>query len=320
MPFATQFVAAKIEATPGTFSVPVFTADTILVRNMKIAPFRTTKLIRNIDQPFAGARPSIQAGQHRGYSYEIELVGSGAANTPVTWQHLLRGALMAVGVPTGTQVGYPLSSVGDGGSLSQLLLKDTLLFESLGCRHNLVFNFPEKAYPFIAFDGIGLFRTQGTVYTTGASTGLVLPTAAPAPVEVNLENTVIALDGFTLGVRNFSLDLGMSPELYSTTNQRTVIFSSSDEKDRRGAKFTITFELPDTGVKSFSAPMAAGTQVAFSLTHGLAAGNIVQIASSSAIIETFELSEESNRVFATMTGVLVPTGAAGNNEFTFVTR
>ena len=42
-------------------------------------------------------------------------------------------------------------------------------------------------------------------------------------------------------------------------------------------------------------------------------------ASSSAIAETISYSSEDNRIFATITGVLVPTGA-GNNEFTFVTK
>ena len=320
MPFATQFVAATTETTPGTWISPSFAADTIITRNMTVEPIRAQTLRRNIDQPFAGARPSIPSAIHRAYSYEVELIGSGTANTAVTWQALLRAALFGAGVPTGVQVGYPLISTGDGGSISQLLLEDTLLHEALGCRHNLVFNFPEKGYPFIKVDGLGQFRTAGQVYAAGSSAGLVLPTAAPAPVEVNLENTVISLDGFTLGVRNFSLDLGLGPELYSTTNQRVIIFGSSDEKDRRGAKFSVTFELPDSASKNYSSVIVAGTQIAFSLTHGLVAGNIIQLASASAIVEGLTYSRESNRVFATMTGVMVPTGAAGNNEFTFVTK
>ena len=318
MPLATSFLAAKVETTPGTWAAPTLAADALTIRNLTIDPFNTATLRRNIDKGFAGANPSIPSNVHRGYSFEMELSGSGTANTPVLWQTMLRGSMFGAGVPGGSSVSYPLTSTGDGSALSLFLLKDTILHEVRGARGNAVFTFNEKGLPIVAFSGLGLFRTAGEVYKAGASTGLSLG-AYPAPVEVNLENTVITLDTFTLGVREFSLDLGMKTQLYSTTGSRQVIFGKDDEGDRRAAKFRMSFELPDSASKNYSASLAAGSIIPFTLVHGTAAGNIIELSSARAIAETITYSEDANRLFATVTGVCTPNGA-GNNDFVLVTK
>lgn len=315
----TSFLAVKAESPAGTWATPTFATNAQTIRNLRIDPFNVSTQRRNIEQPYAGSRPSLPSGVHSGFGFELELSGSGTVNTAVAYAPVFNMMLFGAAVPAGAQVGYPLSSAGDGGSNSMLLLKDTTGHEARGARANAVFNFTEKQTPFIAVDGLALIRTDGEIYKTIASTGISL-TTAPAPVEVNLANTVITLDGFTLGVREFTLDLGMTPSLYTTTGQRAIIFGKDEAKDRRGAKFTMKFELPDPTAKNYSASITAGSQIAFSLTHGLTAGNIIQIASSSAIVETITYVAEDNRIFATITGVLVPTGATGNNEFTFVTK
>lgn len=319
MPLATSFLAFKAETTVGTWATPTFAANALTVRNLRIDPFNVSTLRRNVELPYAGSRPSVPSGIHRGLGFEIELSGSGTANTAVAWAAILNSAMFGTPVPTGIQVGYPLVSTGDGGAASVIALKDTLAHEMTYCRGNLVFNFTEKQTPFLAFDGLGIFRTDNQIYTAGSSSGISLATY-PAPVEVNLANTAISIDTFTLGVREFKLDLGLSPKLYTTTGMRGIIFDKDDSKDRRGAKVTAKFELPDSASKNYSASIVAGSQVAFSLAHGITAGNIIQLASSSLIIETISYSEEDNRVFANISGVLVPTGSIGNNEFTFATR
>jgi hypothetical protein len=318
MPLATSFLAAAVETTPGVWATPTLAANALTVRNLTIDPFNTATLRRNIDKGFAGANPSIPSNVHRGYSFEMELSGSGTANTPALWQTMLRGSMFGAGVPGGTSVSYPLISAGDGGALSMLLLKDTIMHEVRGARGNAVFTLNEKGLPILAFTGLGLFRTAGQVYTAGSSAGLSLATY-PAPVEVNLENTVITLNGFTLGVREFSVDLGMKTQLYSTTGSRQVIFGKDDEGDRRAVKFRMSFELPDTTSINYSASLAAGSIIPFTLVHGTTAGNIIELSSTRAIAETITYSEDANRLFATITGVCTPNGA-GNNDIVLVTR
>lgn len=318
MPLATSFLAAVVETTPGTWAAPTLAANALTVRNLTIDPFNTSTLRRRLDKGFAGGNPSIPSNVHRGYSFEMELSGSGAANTAVLWQTMLRASMFNAGVPGGSSVSYGLTSTGDGAALSMFLLKDTILHEVRGARGNAVFTFNEKAAPFIAFTGLGLYRTAGQVYAAGSSSGLSLGTY-PAPLEVNLENTVITLNGFTLGVREFSLDMGMKTQLYSTTGSRQVIFGSDDEGDRRAVKFRMSFELPDTGSINYSASLAAGSIIPFTLVHGTTAGNIIELSSTRAIAETITYSEDANRLFATITGVCTPNGA-GNNDIVLVTR
>ena len=318
MGLATSFLANKVETPAGTWAAPTFAANAQTIRNLDIQPFNANVLKRNIDRGFAGARPSVPTAQHRGYSFEMELAGSGTANTAAVWQTMLRGSLFGAGVPAGAQVGYPLSSAGDGDALSMLLLKDTIMHEVRGARGNVVFSFTEKQTPFMAFSGLGLFRTAGEVYKAGASTGLSLA-SYPAPVEVNLENTVISLDTFTLGVREFSVDMGMKTQLYSTTGSRQIIFGKDDDGDRRSVKFRATFELPDSASKNYSASLTAGSAVPFSVAHGLTAGNIINLTSAVAVMETLTYSEDANRLFATITGVCPPS-SAGNDEIVLVTK
>jgi hypothetical protein len=318
MPLATSFLAAKIETPPGVWSAPTLALNALTVRNLTIDPFNTAPLRRNTDRGFAGANASIPSAVHRGFSFEMEMAGSGTANTAALWQTMLRGSMFGAGVPTGVQVGYPLTSAGDGDALSMLLLKDTILHEMRGARGNVVFNFAEKAAPFMAFTGLGLFRTAGEVYKTGSAAGLSLA-AYPAPVEVNLENTVITLDGFTLPARSLVVDLGMKTQLYSTTGSRQIVFGKDDEGDRRAVKFTATFELPDAATKNYSASLAAGSPVPFTLVHGLNAGNIIQLSAAQAVMETISYSEDVNRLFATITGVCPPS-AAGNDDIVLVSR
>lgn len=318
MPLATSFFAAKIETPPGTWATPTLAVNALTVRNLTISPFNTTPLRQNIDTGFAGARPSVPSATHRGYSFEMEMAGSGVAATAALWQTMLRGSMFGAGVTAGAQVGYPLTSAGDGDALSMLLLKDTILHETRGARGNVVFNFNEKALPFMAFNGLGLFRTPGEVYKAGSSAGLSLATY-PAPVEANLENSVITLDTFTLGARSLVVDMGMKTQLYSTTGSRQVVFGKDEEGDRRAVKFTATFELPDSAAKNYSASLSAGSAVPFTLTHGLTAGNIIQLSAGRAIMETLTYSEDANRLFATITGVCPPS-SAGNDDIVLVSK
>lgn len=318
MPLATSFLAAKVETPAGTWAAPTLALNALTVRNLTIDPFNTATLRRNIDRGFAGANPSTPSAVHRGYSFEMEMAGSGVANTAALWATMLRGSMFGAGAPAGAQVGYPLTSTGDGDALSMLLLKDTILHEMRGARGNAVFTFNEKALPFVAFTGLGLFRTAGEVYKAGSASGLSLATY-PAPIECNLENTVVTLDAFTLGVREFSVDMGMKTQLYSTTGSRQIIFGKDDEGDRRAVKFRMSFELPDAGAKNYSASIAAGSVLPFTLVHGATAGNILEVSSSRGIVETIGYSEDANRLFANVTGVCVPS-ATGNDEIVLVSK
>ncbi|MBU6167189.1 MAG: hypothetical protein KGQ52_13830 [Alphaproteobacteria bacterium] len=319
MPASTRLLATAVETTPGTWASPSWATGAFPVMNLRISPFQSTPLRREVDLPYAGSRPSAPSQIHRGIAFDWELAGSGTANTPVAWQSFLRAAMFGAGVPGGSAVTYPLTSAGDGAALSVIAAMGPFAHESRMARGTITFSFIEKQLPRASFDGLALLRTAGVIQAPVDLTGLALP-SPPAPVEVNVENTLIRLDAFTLGVREAVITLNMKTQLYSTTGERSIVFGKDQDGDRRNARFRVVFELPDLGSKNYASSITAGTLLAFTIVHGTAAGNIIEIGTPSAQIESFTIEDVDNRTMATMEGVLVPTGAAGNNELSLVTK
>lgn len=323
MPLSTKLLAARVETTPGTWNAPSWATDAFPVQNLRISPFNATTLRREIDLPFAGSRPSAPSQVHRAIAFDWELSGSGTPNTPVAWANFLRGALFAAAAPAGAQVAYPLTSAGDGAALSAIACMGPFAHETRQMRGTVSFSFTEKQLPRASFEGLGLFRNAGEIQVAPTLTGLALP-SYPAPIEVNVENTLIRLDSFTLGVREAVITLNNKTQLFSTTGERSIVFGKDADGDRRNARFRVVFELPDLAAKNYSSAIQAGTFLPFTIVHGATAGNIIEIGTPagtpSAQIESFTIEDVDNRTMATMEGVLVPTGGTGNNELSLVTR
>lgn len=315
MPLDINVLAAVPETVSGTRQVPSLVTNALIGFNYNPVPIQSGEVRRAIDLPFPGRRPALKTGVIARHPFSVELSGAGTAAGVPFWAPLLRGCMFGVSVPNASiNCAHPLNSVGDGGSLSFDSWKDNIAMKAFGMRGNAVFDFTEKALPRIDFDYLGLI--QGTPVTAAAPGAVTLPTY-PAPVEVNLANTAVILDGFTLGCRSFSLDLGMKTALYSTTGSRGIIFDKAEDGDRRSAGGTLVAELPDPATKNYFADVLAGTPRAFSLAHGTVAGNIITIASSVFVPLDITFSVDANRILMTMPFALVPTAA--NNDFTLVT-
>jgi hypothetical protein len=316
MPLDTTVLGVKVETTPGTYVAPNLATDALVTFNYNIVPIQSEEVRRAVDLGFPGRRPSTKTGVHARHSFSVELAGAGAANTQTFWARILRGCMFGAAVPGGSSVSIPLISTGDGGSLSLSGWKENERFRARMGRGNAVFTFTEKQLPRIDFDLLGLI--EGAAPSDASAPGTVTLPSYPNPVEVNLSNTVIQVDSYTLGMREFSLDLGMRTELYSTTGSRAIIFGKDETGDRRSPSFRLLAELPGAAAKDFFAPTLAGTPLSFSLVHGTVAGNIIEITSSRLVFEDIQLQVESNRIFMNATGGFISSSA--NNDFALVTK
>lgn len=310
-------VAVVPETVAGVRQAPSLATDALIVFDYSITPVEGQTGERSIDLPYPGARPDIDTGVHAIHEFSVELTGAGTAIGVPHWARLLRGAMFGAAVPTVSDCGMPLISTGDGGALSLDGWKDKAKHEAFGMRGNAVFTFTEKALPSIRMRLLGLLPNDMTPMVSAVPGAVTLP-VYPGPVEVNLNNTVIMLDGVTLGVRSLTLDLGMQAEFYSTTGSRSIIFGKSSSADRRGIGGTLVAELPDPAIKNYFPASRARTVMPFTLTHGTAVGNIIEIASTRFIPGRITYSVESNRIFMNMPFRLVP--SAANNELTLVTK
>lgn len=316
MPLDLTVIAAVPEAVPGTRQAPSLTTNAMRTFNFNPVPIQSNQVRRAIDVPYPGRRPSLKTAIHSRVPFSVELAGAGTATGVPFWAPLLRGCLFGAPVVGASDVTLPLDSAGDGGALSIDWWKDNARQQVFGARGNAVLDFTEKQLPSMALDYLGLI-VAGVPVQANAPGAVTLPTDVQ-PVEVNLANTAIVLDGFTLGCRSFSLDLGMKTTLYSTTGSRSIIFDKAEDGDRRSAGGTLVAELPDPSVKNYFADVLAGTARSFSLTHGTVAGNIIEITSSRFVPEDITFSVESNRLFMNMPFSLVP--SAAGNEFTLKTK
>lgn len=309
MPLDTSVFLWRPEAPPGVFAAPAAATDAHLVFGYEVTPMESEEVRRAIERPFPGINPSTYTAIRSRHRFSVELAGSGAANIPAKWAQLLQGCLFGSAAPAGARVGYPLASVGDGGAGSIAGFKDNARHRGRMARGNAVFRFQERQLPSIGLEYQALIEGAAPM-DASAPVGVVLPTY-PVPVEVNLANTVITLGGTVLGVRSLEIDLGNKVEFFSTTGGRAIIFGKDDSGDRRAITGTAVFELPDPAVKNFFTDIIPRTPLAFSLVHGVAAGNIVRITSPGAVLGRATYSVEQNRIFMNCPIEFVPT-AAGN--------
>lgn len=317
MPYLnTPLLLAKVETVPGTAVVPIGTTDAFLVSNLNVTPIENDVVRRKVDRGFAGAVPGLPTKKRNKATFDVELAGSGAAITPAKWGTLLRACLFAATTANATEVTYPLGTVGDGDALSMYPFLDAIRHRSRGVRGSAVFKFTEGDIPTLSFDLLGLLVADTPVDAV-ASGAITLPTA-PVGVEVNYLNTILTLDGFVVGAKSVTIDIGTKPTIYSTTGGIAIVYDKSEDGDRRAISFSAQFEMPDIASKNYFTSLGAGSSIPMSLIHGTAAGNIIDMSSAGLVLETAPYAVETNRMHLNVTGKLVPTAAG--NELVLKTR
>ncbi|MFQ3664671.1 MAG: phage tail tube protein [Sphingomonadaceae bacterium] len=315
----TSILTAKLEASYGTWAAPTAAADAMVVFDHQLIPMESEEVRRQVEKGFRGGNSSAYTAIRQRQTFSTELAGSGTVDAPAFWAVLLRGCMFDAPVPApATHVVYPIrTAVDDGASISVGAFKGGVLSSPMrGARGNATLVFEEKQIPRIDWDFVGLLQ-ESNIIAAGSPGTIALPDP-PVGQEVSLTNTVIQLGGTTLGVRRLSIDLGNKLEYFSTTGQRQVLFGKDEGGDGRQVTAEAVFELPNPATKNFFADILPRTALAFSLVHGLTAGNIVEITSSRAILGRADFSVESGRLFMNCPIEFIPTSAG--NELTWRTR
>lgn len=296
----TSVVLAKVEPAYGIWAAPTGAADAMIVNNYVITPMESQQVRRAVERPFPGTIPSTYTAIRARHAFNVELAGTGTPGTSVGsnpfWFRLLQGCFFGAPFASGSGRGISPATAGDGSSLSILGTKGELVrARARGARGNAVFTFEEKGIPNLALDFIGLIE-GATPIDAGSAGAITLPGAAIGQ-EVSLLNTSVSLGGFVLGVRRLTIDIGNKPEFYSTTGSRAIVYGKDETGDRRATVGQAVFELPNPATRNFFADIIPRTPLAFSLTHGLTAGNIVKIDAPAVVLGEANFSVETNRLF-----------------------
>lgn len=291
---------AKAEVTYGTDPTPTGGANAILAANVSFDPSLGEEVPREIIQTYMGHQGVILTGDYAKISYEVEMAGAGAAGTAPKYGPCLQGCGFAEVITAGTDVQYtPVS--GSFVGLTHYFNWDGVKHIMLGCRGTMKFDLSTKKSPRFMFEFTGLIGTY-----SDAALPAVTTTGFKKPVAISKANTTLALHGYTGGVEAFSADLGGKVE------PRLLINKESVEITGREATGEVQIEADTLANIDWFGISKAHTEGALAFTHGVVAGNIVQIDCPAVQIGRPKYSESQNIVNYTLPLMIKP--SAGNDE------
>lgn len=286
-------VLAKKETTNGTDAVPTGALNAIVTRNFSGGLVETDRIDRNLDNGSYGASPSAPSNERRTFSYEVEIAGSGTAGTAAAWMELLEGCGMGAAVLTAsTDAKQTFAAPGTMTSLTHYDYLQDQRRKALGCVGTYQMDFTAGNYPFITLNWTGLLPAA-TPFDKSAP-GATTLTRWKQPVEVNDANTDFLLDTYACKLKSWKCDAGV------TVAMRNLVGSRYVRRGNHAVKSTLVIEAVDVATKDYISTLRNGSLVAFLLTHGITAGNIVEISSTKTQIVSIAESKEDDVVMWTI--------------------
>jgi hypothetical protein len=310
-----RLLLAKIETTYGTDPTPTGGANAILLKgNPVLTPLDAEIVDRDILRAYLGSSEQIIAAYSAKLEFEVEIAGAGAAGTVPAYGPLLRMCAHAETISAGVSVSYrPISGSFESGTLWFQLPDDTSpstspLHKIVGARGNVMLMFNAKGVPFMKFTMTGLY-----VAVLDATVPACTYTGFKTPVAVNKANTTFSFFSYAAKMASFELDAGNEVVYRNLVNEERVMIV-----DRKG-KGSTTFDAPTITAKDFFSASLVSTLGAVSLVHGVGAGNIFEVASSTVDLTNPTYGDDNNIATMTMPHTYVPT-TAGNDEYVLTVR
>lgn len=298
-------LTAKIETTYGTDPVPTGAVNAMLVSNLSVTPLEQEFVERNNIQQYFGNRQKLSVNESVSISFDVELASSGTAGTAPAYAPLLRMCATAETLVAVTSAAYnPISAGFESGTI--YFYADGLLHKALGCRGDVSVKISAKQIPTYSFTFKGL-------YSPVTDVGLATPTltAFKTPLVANSTNTTpFTIHGYAGVLSEFTLNLG------NNVVRRNLIGSDSVVITDRNVTGKISIEAVLVAAKDFYALAKASTLGAFTITHGTAAGNKVQISAGSSVQLANPTYSESDGIRMLNLDLIFTPTSAGNDDVT----
>lgn len=258
-------ILAKVETTYGTDATPTGAANALQLVNSEFRPMEGEEVSRNLMLPFMGHQGVTLVGLYGQLTGEVELAGAGAPGTAPAYGPLLRGCGFAEVINAGVDVQYqPVSSGHE--SLSIYFNLDGVRHVLLGARGTWVLNLNAKQIPRLQMTFTGLL---GTITDAALPAGVL--TGWKKPLPVGKANTTFSLHGHSGPLESLSINLG------ADIQPRHLINAESIEYVDRQMTGSAVLEAVSIAAKDWYSIAVAETLGALAVTHGVAAGNIVQL-------------------------------------------
>ena len=301
-------ILAKTEVTYGTDPTPTGLANAILVRNLNITPLNAELASRDLVRPYLGASEQLLASSYVAVDFEVEMAGAGTAGTAPAYGPLLLACgmsetLVALATATYTPVSTAFKSV------TIYYNVDGVLHKITGARGNVELNIAAGQIPTFKFSFTGLYNAP-----TDTAAPTVTYTSFQTPLVANNDNTTgFSLFSYSGILSSLALNLSNAVAFRNLIGLEDVLMTD------RQVNGTCVIEAPSIATKDFFSIALANALGALDITHGITAGNKVQITSARVDI--------SNPTYQDMNGIqmlqipltLVPS-TAGNDEISIVVK
>lgn len=305
--FRKRLVLAKLETTYGVDSTPLG-ANAILISNLDVTPVDTEFASRELVRPYLGNFDDIPVATSVQVSFRVEIAGAGVAGTAPGYGPLLRACGMSETITPATSVVYAPVSEGFE-SLSMRVNVDGIEHVILGARGSVSLEFTTKAIPYYNFSFTGLY---GGVSDVPAVTPVYSQFIKPEGV--NAVNTSgFSVHGFAGCLESMTMDVANQIAF------RTLVGCEDVQLTDRLPAGSMVIQAPLTATKNFFDISNEATLGAVTLTHGIVAGNTVELSQPFVQLKSPTYSESDGIVMLSMDTMVLPSDA-GNDEFSITVR
>jgi hypothetical protein len=252
-----MLLLAAVETVPGTPTVPVPGSNAILTRNPVFNMIDGEQVERNLMKPYKGNSGKLFVGEHRKFTFEVELAGSGAAGTAPAWSLLLQACGFAETVTAGQDVTFNPVSEGE---------PTLTLYGYLDGNVSIELN--AKQIPVMKFEFTGRYAPPTE---TGMPTGVDY-SAFIMPKTVGKTNTpTFTFFGLNACTSAFSINWG------NTVTWRDLINCAGAHSPTRSPTGNATIELPKADQANWAEKVRNSDVGSATLIHGVLPGNIIEL-------------------------------------------
>lgn len=297
---AIQTVAGTLETMTG--------ADAMLVSEPDITPLAGDTVQRTNVRPYFGNYQGIHVGSHVMMTFQVELAGGGAVDTPPGWSRLMEGCNMTETITASTSVSYPLHS-NEGEILSFEFYRDGQKHAMMDARGTVSLAINKLQLPYLTFSFTGVW-----VDPVSAADPTPVFTTFQDPIPVSNVNTpTVSLHAVDIILESLSIDWGNNVIHNDRPNEESVQIVD------RAMTGSISFIAPTLTAKNYFTTAKSNTLGALNLVHGTVAGNIVTVASAAGCqILQPTYADVNGETVISASLAFVPT-AAGDDELLITT-
>lgn len=303
-------IFAKVETTKGTDATPTG-SEAMKVSNVSISPYEGPETSRDFIRDYLGASTVIKTGTYVTLSFEVEIAGSGTADTAPAYSALLQACGFLETVNVATDVTFtPLSDDSSIKSVTIWIEDNGEMHKCTYGRGNVSFNMSTGTIPKMTFNFTALYTKPS------ASTLTADFSAFQSPLAVNDTNMgTFTLDSYSFKMKELNWDMG--------NNVVYDPYVGGDEVNISGRNVTgsILVQAPLIATKDVYAMVeshAGVTTKVLDVVHGSTAGAIIEV--DMPAVQVNSISREDNNGIKMYRLGLIATPSSGNDEITFITK